>query len=170
MDHVTYRIIEQWPEYRVGSDGSIWSRWTKGPGASPSHDWHILKPTVDKDGYRRVSLHGLGGNRTRKVSVLVCEAFNGPSTGLVCRHLNGCSIDDRIGNLIWGTTLENTEDRRRHGTIACGKRHGRTKLTEVEIADILKLKGSQTQKEVALSFGISRGYVGQLWSGSRKRV
>lgn len=26
----TYRIVPDWPAYRVGNDGSIWSRWRKG--------------------------------------------------------------------------------------------------------------------------------------------
>lgn len=34
----------------------------------------------------------------------------------------------------------------------------------------LALKGQMIQKEAALKFGVSRGYVGQLWSGNRKRV
>ena len=169
---VEYRIVTEWPAYRVGDDGSIWTRWRKGPGADLSGDWKPMNPTTDDDGYRRVDLNAGGGkSRTRKVSVLVCEAFHGPApAGLVCRHRNGHCTDDRADNLVWGTTLENTNDRREHGTIVSGDRHGKTKLSESQIAELLTLQGTMIQREAAEKFGVSRGYVGQLWSGARKRV
>lgn len=77
---------------------------------------------------------------------------------------------DRADNLVWGTTLENTNDRREHGTIVSGDRHGKTKLSESQIAELLTLQGTMIQREAAEKFGVSRGYVGQLWSGARKRV
>lgn len=131
-----------------------------------------MHPRPDNDGYRRVDLYrGDGRSETRKVCVLVCTAFHGPSQpGQVCRHYNGKPDDDRADNLLWGTTQENTDDRKRHGTIAKGDSHGKVKLTVDQIAELLALKGQMIQKDAALKFGVSRGYVGQLWSGARKRV
>lgn len=131
-----------------------------------------MNPSTDDDGYRRVDLNAGGGKtRTRKVSVLVCEAFHGPApAGLVCRHRNGKNTDDRADNLIWGTTQENTDDRREHGTIVTDDKHGKTKLSKPQIAELLALKGTMIQQAAADKFGVSRGYVGQLWSGARKRV
>lgn len=131
-----------------------------------------MHPRPDNDGYRRVDLYaGDGKSATKKVCVLVCIAFHGPpQPGQVCRHDNGKAGDDRADNLLWGTTQENTDDRRRHGTIAKGARHGKVKLTENQIVELLALKGHMIQKEAALKFGVSRGYVGQLWRGTRKRV
>jgi hypothetical protein len=54
--------------------------------------------------------------------------------------------------------------------MACGERHGRAKLSDAEIAEIRALKGSATQITIAERFGVSRGYVGQLWSGQRTRL
>lgn len=102
---------------------------------------------------------------------MVCIAFHGPpATGQVCRHDNGKAGDDRADNLLWGTTQDNTDDRKRHGTIAKGDSHGKVKLTQAQIDELLSLKGKMIQREAAVKFGVSRGYVGQLWSGQRKRV
>jgi hypothetical protein len=131
-----------------------------------------MRPSPDREGYRRVQLcHANGTKITRKVCGLVIVAFRGPKPeGMECRHDNGICTDDRIDNLLWGTPLENAADKRRHGTIARGERHGKVKLTSVQIDEILELNGKATQKSVADRFGCSRGYVGQLWSGARSRV
>lgn len=127
---------------------------------------------LDREGYRRVELHAIDGTRwTRKVCGLILTAFRGPRpAGMECRHLDGNQANDAIENLAWGTSLENHADKRRHGTIARGERHGRSTMSAEQIGQILALKGTATQKQVADQFGCSRGYVGQLWAGTRKRV
>lgn len=169
---IEYRILEAFPAYRVGADGSVWSRWRKGPGANMTGPWKLLEPVLDKDGYRRVELRDADGKRwTRKVCGLVLLAFRGDKPrGMECRHLDGDAANDKIHNLVWGTPLENHADKRRHGTIATGDRHGKVKLTSEQIVELLALKGTTTQKAAADRFGVSRGYVGQLWQGTRKRV
>lgn len=57
---IEYRILEAFPAYRVGADGSVWSRWRKGPGANMTGPWKLLEPVLDKDGYRRVELRDAG--------------------------------------------------------------------------------------------------------------
>lgn len=172
MQEVEYRPVEGFEAYRVGRDGSVWTRWRKGPGATPDGRWKLMQPTLDRDGYRRIELHSLDGGRvTRKVCGLVCTAFWGKRPqGYECRHLDGKQANDAADNLAWGTPIQNHADKRQHGTIACGDRHGKTKLTAAQIAELLALKGTMTQQRAADHFGCSRGYVGQLWAGSRKRV
>lgn len=172
MQEIEYRQVDGFPAYRVGSDGSVWSRWRKGPGAWLGAQWKELRTTTDREGYRRVQLsHANGTKVTRKVCVLVTLAFRGPKPdGMECRHDNGICDDDRAENLLWGTPAENAADKRRHGTIAKGERHGRATMTDQQIEAILGMKGTATQQQVADQFGCSRGYVGQLWAGSRKRA
>lgn len=169
---VKYRIIPDFPAYRIGTDGSLWTRWRKGPGACIGETWKPMKTRIDHEGYRSVELAAEDGTRLhRKVGAIVLRAFVGPPPeGHECRHMDGNPLNDSLDNLSWGTPLENHADKRRHGTIAVGERHGKTKLTAEQITELLGLKGRMTQQSAADKFGVSRGYVGQLWSGTRKRV
>jgi hypothetical protein len=57
------------------------------------------------------------GGRVRFVHQLVLEAFVGPRpAGLLVRHLNDNSADNRVENLRYGTPAENSQDRFRLGT------------------------------------------------------
>lgn len=172
LENVEYRILARWPAYRVGTDGSVWSRFRLGPNSHADGPWKLLHPGKDREGYRRVDLYdGDGGVCTRKVCGLILTAFvRERLAGQEARHLDGDQGNDSLGNLAWGTPLENHADKRRHGTVAKGDRHGKAKLTDGQIDAILARKGTATQKVVADEFGVSRGYVGQLWSGNRSRV
>lgn len=82
----------------------------------------VLKTSRTNKGYLRV----LG----RFVHRLVLEAFIGPCpSGMECRHLDGNPSNNRLENLLWGTPLENANDRRRHGTVpfklVCSNGHNR---------------------------------------------
>lgn len=165
---MTYRDITGQPGYRVGGDGSIWTCWTKGPGAHLSETWKPMKARIDHEGYRRVTFRD---GTSHKVCALVLAAFVGPCPpGMECCHGPAGNADDSLANLRYGTHLENIADKRTHGTMAVGDRHGKTKLSESQLADLLALKGHVTQKVAADRYGVSRGYVGQLWAGTRKRV
>ncbi len=86
-------------------------------GRVKSHTAHACK-VRDKDGvmrthllrgYRRLELGLNGKGSTRRVCVLVLEAFRCPRpVGLVCDHIDGDPSNDSIDNLQWVTTAENT--------------------------------------------------------------
>lgn len=169
MQAVGYRILSAWPAYRVGSDGSIWSRWNRGEFG----DWKLMRPTPDKDGYRIVRLYTGGTNggpwKQARICRLVCEAFHGPCPcGQEVRHLDGCEGNDAQDNLAWGTSVENSADTLRHGTRNRGERHGNVKLTDAQIEEIRSLRGKMLQRTVAEKFGITQSYVSQLSSGVRR--
>lgn len=76
-----------------------------------------LKALINKKGYLKVNLSGVGQPRTFAVHTLVLNAFEGPRPdGYVARHLNGNPLDNRRENLCWGTLEENMQDAIRHGT------------------------------------------------------
>lgn len=62
----------------------------------------------------------LSRNSQRKIKTvhsLVLGAFVGPRPAhMEVRHLNGNAIDNRLTNLAYGTSLENSADQRAHGT------------------------------------------------------
>jgi len=102
--------------YEVSSAGQVRSlsrmcssgHWMKG---------RILKPAAMKPyGHLHVDLWFNGARETRLVHHLVAEAFLGPRPpGLETRHLDGDPANNRIGNLIYGTSTENSYDMVRHG-------------------------------------------------------
>lgn len=162
------REIAGKPGYCIANDGTVWSSWGKGPGADANHKLRLMKVRLDHEGYRRVTFRD---RTSAKVGTLVLAAFVGPCPpGMECCHGAAGNANDSLGNLRWGTHVDNIGDKRTHGTMARGAGHGKTKLSDERVAELLSLKGSCTQRTAADRFGVSRGYVGQLWAGNRKRV
>lgn len=74
-----------------------------------------VKPPTRR--YVRINVRdALGKMRTHLAHVWVLEAFVGPRPpGARARHLNDDPTDNRLENLAWGSTAENTEDAFRNG-------------------------------------------------------
>ena len=128
--------------YRVGTDGSLWSRGK----IMSSNLWST-------DPYPRNLLHS---ERFRRHE-LVLRAFVGPpERGQGCRHLNGNRTDNDVTNLCWGTQQENIADAVRHDTLPRGETHGNAKLTNstARMAYDLYLTGQYTMKKLAHKFGV----------------
>ena len=160
MSGVEYRLVPDYGgKYRVGDNGSMWSRRSNSKGLLPA-EWKWLKGWPDKNGYPCVTLCK-GKNRIKcgKIHRLVLESFVGPCPeGCECRHLNGIPSDNYLGNLRWGTPGENTQDAIRHGTFFTpwrGERNHRGKLTEIDVLNIReKLAEGKSQRAIAREFGV----------------
>lgn len=101
--------------YEVSIDGLVRSWRNNGGGRRTTAK--LLSPMTNKDGYQYVLLRD--GRRHRKCFIhrLVLEAFSGLCPpGHECRHLDGDPTNNHVGNLAWGTRVEQCQDRRRHGT------------------------------------------------------
>jgi hypothetical protein len=65
---IQYRDISDFPGYRVGDDGSVWSRKRKGGNdRSPGRlgdQWRLLSQCKNANGYSCVNLFRDGSNRT----------------------------------------------------------------------------------------------------------
>lgn len=155
------KIIRGFPKYAVGCDGSIWSRH--------SGTWKELRPHPDRDGYLQVTLCHNKKRTFRKVHHLVLEAFVGRRPkGAECRHLDGNPTNNEYTNLKWGSSLENSDDVRKHGALNKGSRNGNSKLTDAQVRIIRKelVKETRgTQKRLADRFGVSRSLICQIKTG-----
>lgn len=172
---VEYREIKGFPGYRVGSDGSVWTNRSLGPGR-PSPGWRRLKEGRRSNGYVHVSLAQQGvkrrtpGDRVcRTIHRLVLEAFVGPCPSNMCAaHFNGVRDDNRLSNLSWKTQADNLADRRRHGTELLGERNGSAKLSASEVRKLRKRRDRGTTIPcLAREFGVSTGHV---WAIIHRRV
>jgi hypothetical protein len=164
---VEYREVVGFRGYRVGDDGSIWSRhrggidWLK-------DEWKQLKPWPgNAHGHLAVGLRMGGGRYKRYVHQLVLDAFIGACPpGQQCRHLDDDRLNNRLSNLCWGTQAENYDDRRRNGRDSAGSRHHHAILVESQVAEIRSLAAAGVaRRELAGRFGIHRGQIDRIVTG-----
>lgn len=100
---------------------------------------------------------------------VVCELAHGAAPSSRHEAAHSCG-NGHVGcvnprHLRWATRQENEHDKFMHGTHNKGARHGCSKLTEAEASEILSLKGSFRQREVAARFGVHRSTVSLIHSG-----
>lgn len=108
-----WREISGWEgKYYVSDAGDVWSR----------HSGRVLASQTDSVGYKRVTL---AGRHIVRIHRLVATAFL-EQTGPLVRHLDGDKSNNRLDNLAWGTSSDNTRDSIRHGTF----RHWNSLKTE----------------------------------------
>lgn len=126
----------------------------------------ILRPTVNPEGYRRMTLTAADTSRKNHfVHALVLTAFRGiRPLGLICRHLDGQPSNNSLPNLVWGTHAENCADAKRHGRHASRERHGGAKLTEDQVAAIRRLAtdGVLLHREIGTLFGVHVGTISSI--------
>ena len=123
-----------------------------------------LSPGMMPFGHLCVSLW----NKKQKMKLvhhIVLEAFVGPRPiGAECRHLNGDPADNRLENLKWGTSKENSSDRLRHGTSNRGERNPMRKLTEDEVFQVRILceHSDLLQREIGEMYGLKQQAVSNI--------
>ena len=120
----------------------------------------VLRPGTRDSGHQVVIL---GRGNTRQVHALVLTAFVGPCpVGEECLHGYGDPANNRLGNLRWGTRLENVADTYRHGTRRHGETHPGAKLSDAQVLAIRQAVVGRSFAEVAREFGICGGTVRQI--------
>ena len=97
-------------------------------------------------GHEAIYLVAGAVRRCLMVHAMVLEAFVGPRPeGCVARHRDGVACNNGVGNLRWGTPLENSADARAHGTTPAGVRNPHAKLTT---HDVLAIRASSASRAV----------------------
>ena len=147
-----WRAIPGYTNYEVSNMGQVrlvvHERMRK-PG--------LLNITVSSNGYHWVCF----GGKTWAVHRVVLWAFVGmPSSKSVCNHKNGIKDDNRLENLEWITSKQNTDHAIRTGVFDIqGENHPATHLTEKDICTIRLLKGIMTYKEIGEIYNVSYGAI-----------
>lgn len=111
-----WKAIPAYPNYQASNFGRIRSVPRTEHGRT--YPGVVMSSRVSNSGYVLVDVRTAAGEKkTRTAHALVLEAFVGPCPpGMESRHLNGDPLDNRLGNLMWGTKAENESDKVRHGT------------------------------------------------------
>lgn len=103
-----WKPVKYWEEkYKVSNLGRICNIEAK----------RIIN-TAEICGFGQKRKSGIKRSRggTIKVHQVVLEAFVSPRPeGMVCRHLDGNSLNNNLFNLKWGTPTENMQDMVKHG-------------------------------------------------------
>jgi hypothetical protein len=138
---VIYREVVGVPGWRVGNDGSVWSRRRSGTpnGGFLSDEWRRLKPfPATRTGHMRLHLKSRReGHRGFFVHRIVLETFVGPCPdGMESCHRDGNPANNAVENLYWGTRAQNTLDKITHGRSGKGEQNPDAKLTESEVRSI----------------------------------
>lgn len=166
---IVYKELKDFPGYRVGSDGSFWSRWVKRAAGYKKGSVRILTDTwkqvpmqLGSQKYLRAWIYGVGN---RKIQHLVLEVFVGKCPkGLIACHNDGDPTNNDVSNLRWDTSKSNTADRIKHGTDCRGSKHWKAKLTEDQIRSIKEeyFNPNVLKKDLAKKYGVNSNYPRRL--------
>ncbi len=120
---------------------------------------------TDQCGYGCVRV---GGKMTRAHRV-ICEKFHGsrPTSKHMAAHSCNNPMCCNPDHLRWATAKENQADRIDAGTHSRGTKHGNSRLAEIDVLEIKKLRGVYTQKELAERFGVSATHICQIQNGRK---
>lgn len=170
VEGVEFRPIANRPGYCVGDDGSVWSCRER-TGQCNAANWRRKKAAINKK-HHVVTLRVGGQQESRYVHLLVLEAFIGPRP-VSEERIEGCHKDgdpnnNRVENLRWGTSAENSADAITHGTMPRGSRHGRSKLCEAAIPEIRsKWAEGESISSLAREYGVDWATIKRVVAGKR---
>jgi len=121
----------------------------------------ILKTSLDKNGYVRVTLSDENGkSKTKKVHRLVAEAYiPNPNNLPEVNHCNGIKTDNSVNNLEWTTNVDNI----RHA-IKSGLRdyHYQSKKVVITDKETGETNTFQSMKSASNWLGHKRSYLAKM--------
>ena len=121
------------------------------------------QPSLNKGGYYRISLHGF----TYSVHRLVGEAFiENPLNNPVINHKNGIKTDNRVENLEWVTSSENTLHAYNTGLKRRGEDFNCAKLSDTDVENIkLRFVQGHRSHDIAADYEVAEGSIANIRSG-----
>lgn len=155
--------------YEVSDAGRIRSLdavVTRSNGRPCTRKGQIRVAHPDQCGYPLVVLHKDGTRTTRRVHLLVLEAHVGECpAGMQALHDDGDTGNASLLNLRWGTPVENSDDKKRHGTFPRGTAKGNALLSEGQVPRVRKDLLNMSERVVAEKHGVSRSTIRALKAG-----
>lgn len=157
--------------YAVSEHGRVWTCNNTKKNKLACYKWTEL--TVgQRKGYPTVTMCVNFKHASKRVHSLILESFVGPPPdGHECRHLDGNKLNCQLSNLAWGTHTENMQDAVRHGTQHFhanpprGEASHFSKLTEDDVLEIRRLRGTVITRILAERFGVSIGTIAHAQRG-----
>lgn len=159
-----YREVPDCPGYMAGSDGSLWSCWTKGRWPRRTAKWWRVKGTpTTQSGHLRVLLRTAAGFRvTDFLHRVILTTFVGqcPMGMIACHDPDHNPANNAVGNLRWATPTANSADTKRHGRHAQGASHPNAVLRDDDIPEVFRLRhAGKNHDEIAAVFGVRRAAI-----------
>lgn len=138
-------------DYRVGTDGSVWSKAKCGPASGGSREsWTPLKT---KSGFVTITLWD-GTRKPFDVDKLVLRTFKGDHRNKKSvRHLNGDKSDNRLDNLEW---CSQSDLRRQSWKEPVGEARLGSKLKSEQVLEIRRRlsEENETLTNLASDYGV----------------
>jgi len=115
------------------------------------------------EGYGRIQIN----RKTIGAHRLVCQNRHGPppSPDMQAAHSCGNTSCCNPSHLRWATPKENTLDKVKHGTMLCGEKNGKAKLTNKQVLDIRQIGKSRKYQDTADQFNVSYATIESIMLG-----
>lgn len=158
---VEYKLLDGFPGYKVGTDGSVWSRHTR---HGERDEWYALRPQLRR-GYPRVGLRLNKKLHWRSVHTLVLTAFvSARPPGMEAAHRDNNRQNNALDNLRWDTPKGNQADsdhKRRRGAA-----HRDAKLSESDIPRVrARVEAGESRRSIARGLGVSHTVINAIMRG-----
>jgi len=166
-----FKIIDDFPAYRISNKGKLQSRWVRGKhysGIQYGDIWKELKTNRTKDDYPSCVLcDGYGKRKTIRIHILVAKYFLPPKTNnnYIIRHLDSNKLNNDVNNLSYGSYIDNENDKIYNGTWYT--RTSGAKLTPAQVKEIrFKYNNGISQKSLSNEYGVTRPTITRICNNS----